>query len=63
MPNTNRARRFYEDVNAYFAAAARSLSLPAGILRQLEACNAVYRMTFSVVGDDGEVQVLEAYPA
>ena len=60
MPNTNRGRRFYEDVNAYFAAGARSTSLPAGILRQLEACNAVYRMTFPVVGDDGEVQVLEA---
>ncbi|MGI9591348.1 MAG: Glu/Leu/Phe/Val family dehydrogenase [Myxococcota bacterium] len=63
MPNSNRGSRFYEDVNRYFAEGARHTSLPPGILRQLETCNAVYRITFPVVQDDGEVAVMEAYRA
>ena len=61
----NRARRshFFRDVNRYFAEAARHTSLPAGILRQVQACNAVYRMRFPVRRDDGEVSVIEAYRA
>jgi glutamate dehydrogenase (NAD(P)+) len=50
-------------VKEYFAEGARHTTIAAGILQQLEACNAVYRMAFPVVGDDGEVQVLEAYRA
>ena len=60
MPNNSRGHRFHRDVNEYFAEGARHTSRPAGILRQLEACNAVYRMAFPVVGDDGEVQLVEA---
>jgi glutamate dehydrogenase (NAD(P)+) len=63
LSKNNRGSRFYEDVNRYFAAGARHTQLPAGILRQLEACNAVYRMTFPVVRDDGEVEVVEAFRA
>ena len=63
MPNNSRGNRFHEDVNQYFAEGARHTSLPAGILRQVEVCNAVYRMAFPVVDDDGEVQVVEAYRA
>ncbi len=61
----NRARRshFFRDVNRYFAEAARHTALPAGILRQVQACNAVYRMRFPVRRDDGEVSVVEAYRA
>jgi glutamate dehydrogenase (NAD(P)+) len=63
LSNDNRGHRFYEDVNAYFREGARHTSLPSGILRQLEACNAVYSMAFPVVADDGEVQVIDAYRA
>jgi glutamate dehydrogenase (NAD(P)+) len=61
----NRARRshFFRDVNRYFGEAARHTSLPAGILRQVQACNAVYSMSFPVRRDDGEVSVVEAYRA
>ena len=55
MPNNRRGHRFHEDVNAHFADGARHTELPAGILRQLEACNAVYRMAFPVVDDDGKL--------
>jgi glutamate dehydrogenase (NAD(P)+) len=63
VPTNHQGHRFHEDVNEYFAAGARHTSLPSGILRQLEACNAVYSMAFPVVRDDGEVQVVEAYRA
>jgi glutamate dehydrogenase (NAD(P)+) len=60
---SDRGSRFYEDAHRYFAEGARHTSLPAGILRQLETCNAVYRITFPVVRDDGEVDVVEAFRA
>jgi len=63
VPTNHQGHRFHEDVNEYFAEGARHTSLPSGILRQLEACNALYRMAFPVVDDDGEVQVVEAYRA
>jgi glutamate dehydrogenase (NAD(P)+) len=63
MANRVRRSHFFRDVNRYFAEAARHTSLPAGILRQVQACNAVYRMRFPVRRDDGEVAVVEAYRA
>jgi glutamate dehydrogenase (NAD(P)+) len=63
VPNHDRGSRFYRDVNHYFAEGARHTKLSPGILRQLETCNAVYRITFPVVRDDGEVEVVEAYRA
>jgi glutamate dehydrogenase (NAD(P)+) len=63
VPNSNRGSRFYQDVSRYFAQGARHTSLSSGILRQLDTCNAVYRITFPVVRDDGEVEVIEAYRA
>ena len=63
MPNSKRDLRFYEDVSRYFAQGARHTSLSPGILRQLDTCNAVYRITFPVVRDDGEVEVVEAFRA
>jgi glutamate dehydrogenase (NAD(P)+) len=50
-------------VNRYFLAAARHSALPDGILRNLRACNSVYRVRFPVVADDGEIRVIEAYRA
>ncbi|MFW5921491.1 MAG: Glu/Leu/Phe/Val family dehydrogenase [Polyangiales bacterium] len=52
---------FFADVNRYFDQAAHHTDLPADILRQVKACNAVYRIHFPVRSDDGEVKVLEAY--
>jgi glutamate dehydrogenase (NAD(P)+) len=63
VPDGIEGSRFYEDVNRYFAEGARHCAIPSGILRQLETCNAVYRISFPVVGEDGEVQVMEAYRA
>lgn len=48
------------DVNACFAEGALHTKLPPGILRRLEACRALYRMTSSVVTDQDEVQVIAA---
>ena len=62
MTNTRR-NGFFRDVNRYFHAAERHASLPRGILRNVRACNSVYRMRFPVVADDGEVRVVEAYRA
>ena len=54
---------FFDDVNHYFDAACRHTSVPEDILAQIRAVNAVYRMRFPVVRDDGEVVVVEGYRA
>lgn len=63
--NDVRERRysFFADTLRFFEAAERHSSLPAGVLEQVKACNAVYRMRFPVRRDDGEVEVVEAYRA
>ncbi|MCB0637768.1 MAG: Glu/Leu/Phe/Val dehydrogenase [Lewinella sp.] len=53
---------FYDSVQKYFDQAAAHTGLPKGLLDQIKACNAVYRMRFPVK-IDGEVQVIEAYRA
>lgn len=54
---------FFDDVNRYFDAASRYASVPPGILDQIRACNAVYRIRFPVRRDDGSVLVVEGYRA
>lgn len=54
---------FFRDVNLYFDAAGKHAALPEGVLQQVKACNAVYRMRFPVRDDDGSVRVVEAYRA
>ena len=54
---------FFDDVNHYFDAACRHTDVPEGILHQIRACNAVYRMRFPVRRDDGSIVVVEAYRA
>lgn len=51
---------FYESVQRYFDQAAEHTGLPKGLLDQIKACNAVYRMRFPVQ-INGDVQVIEAY--
>jgi glutamate dehydrogenase (NAD(P)+) len=61
--NVERRYSFFRDVNHYFDAAGRFAALPDGVLRQVKACNAVYRIRFPVREDDGSVRVVEAYRA
>lgn len=52
---------FYESVNKSFDRAASFTKWDPGILEQIKACNAVYRMKFPVRMDDGRIEVIEAY--
>ena len=52
---------FYESVNQSFDKAAKFTKWDKGILDQIKACNAVYRMKFPVKMDDGTIKVIEAY--
>jgi glutamate dehydrogenase (NAD(P)+) len=54
---------FFESVSRYFDRAARHTDFPPGLLAQVKACNAVYRMRFPVKRDDGGIEVVEAYRA
>ena len=52
---------FYQSVNQSFDKAAKFTKWDPGILEQIKACNAVYRMKFPVRMDDGRIEVIEAY--
>ena len=52
---------FFEAVTKSFDKAAVYTKWDIGILEQIKACNAVYRMKFPVKRDDGKVEVVEAY--
>ena len=54
---------FYRSVGRYFDRAAEYCDLEAGLLQQIKACKAVYRMRFPVRKDDGKIVVVEAYRA
>jgi glutamate dehydrogenase (NAD(P)+) len=57
------AQSFFDDVNQYFDAACRHTDVPEGILHQIQACNAVYRIRFPVRRDDGQVVVMKGFRA
>jgi glutamate dehydrogenase (NAD(P)+) len=63
MANNNSRRGFFRDVNQYLDAAAHHASLAPGVIKQVKACNAVYRICFPVRDDAGEVQLVEAFRA
>ncbi len=52
---------FFESVTKSFDKAAKFTAWNPGILEQIKACNAVYRMKFPVKMDDGRIEVIEAY--
>ncbi|MDX1956027.1 MAG: Glu/Leu/Phe/Val dehydrogenase [Chitinophagaceae bacterium] len=52
---------FFGDVCKSFDKAAKFTKWDKGILEQIKACNAVYRMRFPVKMDDGRIEVIEAY--
>ncbi|MFD2921137.1 Glu/Leu/Phe/Val dehydrogenase [Terrimonas rubra] len=52
---------FFADVAKSFDKAAKFTKWDLGVLAQIKACNAVYRMRFPVKKDDGSIEVIEAY--
>jgi glutamate dehydrogenase (NAD(P)+) len=54
---------FFESVTKSFDKAAKFTKWETGILEQIKACNAVYRMKFPIRRDDGAIEVIEAYRA
>lgn len=54
---------FLSSVSRYFDRAASYSQASPGLLRQIRACNAVYRMRFPVREDNGEIRVVEAFRA
>ena len=53
----------FDDVNNSVDKAANYLDITSGLLEQIKQCNGIYRMSFPVLDDDGEVSVIEAYRA
>lgn len=54
---------FFQSVSKYFDRAASHTKLKPGMLKQVKACNSIYRMRFPVRKDDGEIKVIEAFRA
>jgi glutamate dehydrogenase (NAD(P)+) len=54
---------FYQSVNQNFDKAAALTEYPKGLLDQIRECNSVYRMSFPIQRDSGEVQVIHAWRA
>lgn len=52
---------FFGAVEKSFHKAAEFTKWDKGILEQISACNAVYRMRFPVKKEDGSIEVVEAY--
>ncbi|MBK5271660.1 MAG: Glu/Leu/Phe/Val dehydrogenase, partial [Bacteroidia bacterium] len=52
---------FFGAVEKSFDKASKFTKWDKGILDQIKACNAVYRMRFPIKRDDGSVEVIEAY--
>lgn len=52
---------FFGAVEKSFDKAAKHTKWDEGILNQIKACNAVYRMRFPVKRDNGNIEVIEAY--
>ncbi|MCB0654239.1 MAG: Glu/Leu/Phe/Val dehydrogenase [Saprospiraceae bacterium] len=57
---SDKTMSFYESVQHYFDKAAAHTGLQAGLLEQINVCNAVYKMYFPVKFGK-EVKVIEAY--
>lgn len=52
---------FFGAVEKSFDKASKFTKWDPGVLEQIKACNAVYRMKFPVHMDDGRIEVIEAY--
>ncbi|MFW5955542.1 MAG: Glu/Leu/Phe/Val family dehydrogenase [Rhodothermales bacterium] len=54
---------FFEEVNQIFDRAAALTKHEPGLLRQIKACNSLYRIVFPLRRDDGSIEVIRAYRA
>jgi len=54
---------FFAEVNKMFDRAALHTNHSPGLLSQIKECNSVYHMSFPLVRDDGEIEVIHAYRA
>ncbi len=54
---------FFQEVNQMFDRAAALTDHDPGLLRQIRACNSVYRIEFPLRRDDGSVEVIRGYRA
>lgn len=59
--SANKEYSFFDNVNQSFDKAAKFTKWDTGILEQIKACNAVYKIKFPVKMDDGRIEVIEAY--
>ncbi len=59
MSNTNYS--FFNAVEKSFDRAAEFTKWDKGLLEQIKACNAVFRMRFPIKKEDGSIEVIEAY--
>ncbi|HEX6333294.1 MAG TPA: Glu/Leu/Phe/Val dehydrogenase [Flavisolibacter sp.] len=59
--SVNTEYSFFGAVERSFDKAAKFTNWDPGVLEQIKACNAVYRMKFPVRMDDGRIEVIEAY--
>ena len=53
MPKTNGTLGFFENVNRSFDRAARFLTYPEGLLKQVRTCNSVYTVQFPIKTQHG----------
>ncbi len=54
---------FCDQVNASFDRAAALTKHPPGLLKQIRACNSVYRFTFPLKRDNGTIEVIHGWRA
>jgi len=54
---------FFAEVNKMFDRAALHTNHSQGLLSQIKECNSVYHMSFPLVRDNGEIEVIHAYRA
>jgi glutamate dehydrogenase (NAD(P)+) len=54
---------FFAQVNRYFDKAAALTVYPRGLLDQIKVCSGVFHMTFPLVRDSGEIEVIHAWRA
>ncbi|BBM83486.1 Glu/Leu/Phe/Val family dehydrogenase [Candidatus Uabimicrobium amorphum] len=54
---------FFEEVNNCFDKASRHTSIDQGLLKCIKVCNSSYHVTFPLVRDNGEVEVVQAWRA
>ena len=59
----NPPNAFLDDVRRHVRRAGALTRVDPGLLAQIEECNAVLRLRFPVVADDGSVRVIQAYRA